>query len=198
VIRRIFKDIANLELTLNWFQSTSDLQFTYDALTSLLLFVIIYFFYSNIKRSNPAEGKVKKKSTKTFVNLKKIIASLLLPILLVLAVYSLGEWVFTSISNLKGGISAFKSINKIFFEEFFTILIVTDVLLLLASFFYSDQFHKIIRNSGFVISTILIKISFSAEGIVNNALIIGAVLFGLLMLMIHNKFEEKSLVQDNV
>ena len=39
---------------------------------------------------------------------------------------------------------------------------------------------------------ILIKISFSTEGIVNNALIIGAVLFGFLILLIHNKFENNA------
>lgn len=191
VIRRIFKDIANLELTSNWFESRNDLQFTYDALTSLVLFILIYFFYSNIKeRKLASEIKNTEKDTQTFVKLKKLIASILLPVLLILAIYSLGDWLITTVSNLKGGISAFKNINKIFFDEFFTILIIADVLLLLASFFYSDKFHKIIRNSGFVISTILIKISFSTDGLVNNALIISAVLFGYLMLVIHNKFEK--------
>ncbi len=41
-----------------------------------------------------------------------------------------------------------------------------------------------------MISTILIRISFSVSGIVNILLIIGAILFGLLMLTIHNKFEK--------
>ena len=41
-----------------------------------------------------------------------------------------------------------------------------------------------------MISTILIKVSISVEGIVDNALIIGAVLFGLLMLLIHNRYEK--------
>jgi len=191
VIRRIFKDIANLELTSNWFQSRNDLQFTYDAITSILLFILIYFFYKSIKeRKTPEHKKVIEKSTQTFVNLKKLIASILLPVLLILAIYSLGDWITTLALNLKSGISAFKYINNIFFEEFFTILIIADVLLLLSSFFYSDKFHKIIRNSGFVISTILIKISFSTDGLVNNALIISAVLFGLLILLIHNKFEK--------
>ncbi|MFT5998250.1 MAG: hypothetical protein ACI81P_000703 [Neolewinella sp.] len=193
VIRRIFKDIANLELTSKWFQSKYDLQFTYDAVTSLVLFTLIYFFYSNIeRRSKPEEGKSNQKDTKTFINLKKAIAIVLLPVLAILAIYSFGTWAAAIFSSYNNGIIAFKSINKIFFDEFFTILIITDVLLLLASFFYSDQFHKIIRNSGFVISTILIKISFSTEGIINNALIIGAVLFGFLMLIIHNKFERNS------
>ena len=85
----------------------------------------------------------------------------------------------------------FKNINAVFFDDFFSMLIVVDVLLLLASFYHSDQFHKIIRNSGFVISTILIKLSFSNQGLLNNFLIIGAVLFGLGMLWVHNLYAQK-------
>ncbi|CAI8258982.1 MAG: Uncharacterised protein [Flavobacteriia bacterium] len=40
-----------------------------------------------------------------------------------------------------------------------------------------------------MISTILLKISFSTDGVVSNALIIGAVLFGLLILLIYNQYE---------
>jgi NADH:ubiquinone oxidoreductase subunit 6 (subunit J) len=124
--------------------------------------------------------------------LKKAIAILLVPILVSVAIYTFALWANTAISDSANGVAAFKNINSIFFDEFFTVLIIVDVLLLLASFFYSDKFHKIIRNSGFVISTILIKISFSTEGIVNNALIVGAVLFGFLILLIHNKFESNT------
>jgi len=195
VIRRIFKDIANLELTSKWFQSKSDLQFTYDALTSLILFFIIYFFYQNIKKRDNSKADTqhkREKNIQTFINLKKTIAILLVPILIVLAIYTFVIWASSTMSDSENGIAFFKSINNIFFDEFFTILIIVDVLLLLASFFYSDKFHKIIRNSGFVISTILIKISFSTEGLVNNVLIIGAVLFGFLILLIHNKFENNA------
>ena len=87
--------------------------------------------------------------------------------------------------------TSFKDINNIFFDEFFTLLIVVDVILLLASFYYTDKFHKVIRNSGFIISTILIRLSFSVTGLLNIGLIIGAIVFGLLILMIHNKFEEE-------
>jgi hypothetical protein len=195
VIRRIFKDIANLELTSKWFQSKSDLQFTYDTLTSLVLFLLIYFFYQNIKRRDNsilATQQDQAKNIVRFINLKKIIAILLVPMLIVLAVYTFLVWGNTIISDYANGVVAFKNINNIFFDEFFTILIIVDVLLLLSSFFHSDKFHKIIRNSGFVISTILIKISFSTEGIVSNALIIGAVFFGFLILLIHNKFENSA------
>jgi hypothetical protein len=199
VIRRIFKDIANLELTSKWFQSKSDLQFTYDALTSLILFLLIYFFYRNInKRDNSSykPSEQEERNMRTFISLKKTIAIFLVPLLIVLAIYTFFIWGNTALSDYGNGIIAFKNINNIFYDEFFTVLIIVDVLLLLASFFHSDRFHKIIRNSGFVISTILIKISFSTDGIVNNALIIGAVLFGFIILLIHNKFENNALPND--
>ena len=193
VIRRIFKDISHLELDTYWFQNINDLQFTYDVATSLVLFVLIYFFYQkNIKKEST---KIKlsyseERKINAFINLKKAIAVTLVPILAFLAIYTLYDWASASIHDYRNGIQAFENINNIFFEEFFTLLIVIDVLLLLLSFFYSDEFHKIIRNSGFTISTILIKISFSVEGVVNNALIICAVLFGFLIMVIHNMYEK--------
>ena len=61
VIRRIFKDIANLELESNWFQSRSDLYFTYDVITSLVLFITIYFFYKNVKKRVLTEKEIQPK-----------------------------------------------------------------------------------------------------------------------------------------
>jgi hypothetical protein len=46
------------------------------------------------------------------------------------------------------------------------------------------------RNSGFIISTILIRMSFGVSGLVNVVLIVVAVLFGLLIIIIHNKYEK--------
>ncbi|MGB3606883.1 MAG: hypothetical protein WBA19_07005, partial [Psychroserpens sp.] len=74
--------------------------------------------------------------------------------------------------------------------------ILVDVVLLLISFFYTNQFHKIIRNSGFVISTILIRMSFGVSGLISTILIIVAVLFGLAIITINNQYE-KSTFADN-
>ncbi len=196
VIRRIFKDIAKIELDSHWFEIQSDLQFTFDCLTSLILFILIFLFYRNIRKRDKAE-EVDMDSNQTkikrFIRLKKVISTLLVPAIAGLAIYSFGTWAVVAYSDYLDGIVAFKHINNIFFDEFFTVLIIVDVLMLLASFFYSDHFHKIIRNSGFVISTILIKLSFANSGLINNALIIGAVLFGFLILVIHNLYEKQDL-----
>jgi hypothetical protein len=192
VIRRIFKDIGNLDLFSDWFKSQSDLQFTYDAITSLLLFLLIYFFYRNIQRRDKISPDLAAhpEKAKQFVLIKKTIALLLVPVLVILAIYSLFSWAHEAFMDAQYGLASLESINSIFFDEFFTVLIIVDVLLLLTSFFYSDQFNTIIRNSGFVISTILIKLSFSVSGLLNNALVIGSVVFGLAILIIHNLYEK--------
>ena len=191
VIRRIFKDIGNLELNSSWFVNDNDLQFTYDAATSLVLFLLIFvFYYKIIKRDSPEQDGDEHKAVR-FILIKKSLALVLVPVMLVLSVYSFSNWLGVAMNDQKSGIETLSKLNNIFFDEFFSVLIIVDVLILLFSFFYSDQFHHIIRNSGFVISTILIKISFSVTGVLNNALIMGSVLFGVLILIIHNLFIEK-------
>jgi len=188
VIRRIFKDLSNLEFTENWFEIKEDLQFSYDLTATIILFFLIYLFYRlNLKRNQTKEELVGKKETETFIHRKKLISIFLVPVFLVLAVYSLSTWVYKSFT-LSEMVETIRDVNQVFFDEFFGILILTDVLLLLISFFHTDRFSTVIRNSGFVISTILIKLSFGTEGLLNTALIVVAVLFGVLILWAQNLY----------
>lgn len=188
IIRTLFKDLANLELTSDWFEIKGDLQFTYDIIASLLLFFLIYLFQKYGRRKyNPDDAT--NPIIERFVRQKKVIAIILVPLFFVMAVYTLIVW-YLETTLSPGELAPFESINNLFFDQFFTILILVDVVLLLISFYYTDQFHKIIRNSGFIISTILIRISFGVSGLVSTILIIVAVLFGLAILIIHNKYEK--------
>ncbi len=193
IIRRLFKDLSDLSLSSNWFNIKNDLQFTYDLIASVILFYLIYLFH--IQRTKVFGGIKKSKNHSSsiikFINAKKWIATALVPVLLIIALYSFLNWIIGIFQTIDANHISFKNINNIFFEEFFNILIIADVILLLFSFFHTDEFHKVIRNSGFIISTILIRISFSVSGIINTVLIVSAVFFGLLMIYIHNKFENK-------
>ena len=51
IIRRLFKDLSNLEISSDWFTLKNDLQFTYDILSTILLFFLIYIFYELAKRN---------------------------------------------------------------------------------------------------------------------------------------------------
>lgn len=192
IIRRIFKDMSNLQFTENWFNIKSDVIFMYDLIAILILFYLIYKFYKlNDDNNKYQKNEIKLSSeVEKFIQTKKNIATLLVPILLILSFYSLGNWIYESFFSITKLVYDFKDINKIFFDDFFTILILVDVFLLLFSFLHSDKFSKVIRNSGFIISTIMIKLSFGTEGILNILLIVMSVVFGIIILAIHNKYEK--------
>ena len=197
VIRRLFKDLSNLTLTTDWFNLKYDLQFTYDLATSILMFFLIYLFYvqSKITYDSKPLNQSQVGAVSRFVKIKKVIATALVPIFILLAIYSFVDWSIKIIDPVVSSSSSFANINNIFFEQFFTFLIFADVILLLFSFFLTDEFHKVIRNSGFIISTILIRLSFSITGLLNNILIVCAIIFGLLIILVHNKFAKSIALQ---
>ena len=59
------------------------------------------------------------------------------------------------------------------------------MIILLISFLYTEEYAKLIRNTGFIIATILIRLSFSAEGYLATQYLQGLV-FALLILQIYN------------
>lgn len=193
IIRRLFKDLANLELSSDWFSIKSDLQFTYDLLASLVLFYLLYWFYrlNKSRKKLNEEQNIKDSNLNRFIIFKKTIAAVLVPLLLGMVLFSFGKWGLAELADSDNSLKELTNINNIFFDEFFSLLIIVDVLLLLVSFFYTDKYHKVIRNSGFVISTILIRLSFSVDGLVNTLLILSAVVFGLAILAIHNIYEKR-------
>jgi hypothetical protein len=192
IIRKLFKDLSSLELTSNWFEIKGDLQFTYDLIASLLLFFLIYLFQKQGKQKVIQQVNLQPVIEK-FVQKKRLIAVILVPLFFFMALNTLVKW-STGIISSSNEFPSLESINNLFFDQFFTVLILVDVILLLISFFYTDQFHKIIRNSGFIISTILIRMSFGVSGLINTILILVAVLFGLAILSIHNKYEKNYLI----
>ena len=177
IIRKLFKDLSVLELSAEWFDIKGDLQFTYDILASLILFYLIFQFQKQGRRKSNQQSEIKP-NIERFIRRKKLIAIILVPLFFILALLTLFNWT-SGISLSLNELPSFDDINNLFFIEFFTLLILVDVVLLLVSFFYTDRFHKIIRNSGFIVSTILIRLSFGVSGLVSTILIVVAVLFGL-------------------
>ena len=187
VIRRIFYDIPKLDLgSNNWFENADNLQITYDLICILILFFLIYLL--NYVKSNIDIKKTK--NIDKFIDSKKIISVLLIPVMIVLFIIGLYNWYSIGISS--NFASSFYYVNEVFYNTFFSILIIADVFILLLSFLYTERYSQIMRNTGFIICTILIRLSFSSTGLTNLLLIISSVLFGLLILKIYslmNKIE---------
>ena len=187
VIRRIFYDIPKLDLeSNNWFENADNLQITYDLICILILFFLIYLF--NYVKTNIDTKKTK--NIDKFIDSKKIISVLLIPVMILLFIIGLYNWYSIGIST--NFASSFYYVNEVFYNTFFSILIIADVFILLLSFLYTERYSQIMRNTGFIICTILIRLSFSSTGLTNLLLIISSVLFGLLILKIYslmNKIE---------
>ena len=186
VIRKIFKDIPQMDLQGDWYLSQHNLALMVDLLGFLLLFLLIYLF--NVGKNRLSKKVVNDPKLLNFISSKKVVSLVLLLLLMVTSTYSLINWsmhVFTDgfVSNVDG----------VFFNQFFTLLILTDVIILLISFRYTEEYSKLIRNTGFIISTILIRLSFSAEGFLNIILILTGVGFALLILQIFNAMENPKL-----
>lgn len=192
VIRRLFKDISEMETSTSLFSSTINQNVFIDLSLSILLFYLIYLFRKN---SLSLSSLNLNSSMIRFIEIKKWIAVFLIPAFSAMAIYNLSLWIGDTF--IKTNVVNNQSINNIFFADFFQVLILVDVFLLIFSFFHSDLFHKIMRNSGFIISTILLRMSFLYDGFSNAIMIISALLFGLLILYIHNKCVKENLFKSS-
>lgn len=192
LIRRIYYDLANLEFVESWFSSKNDLQFTYDIIGTLLLFILILVFYRlNLSRGITFDENNLPPSVERFISIKKGIATVLVPLFVILAITNFYDWVSTYFVAGSIEMATIKELNQIFYDDFFTVLIMVDVFLLLISFMHTDEFSTVIRNSGYIISTILIKLSFGIDGLLNTILTVAAVLFGVIVLAIHIQYERR-------
>ena len=183
LIRKIFKDFPLVNLDVPFFSNDYNIQLIYDLLGILVVFFLIYLFKTTAGR--PKTTKPDKK-LKKFISQKKLISILLVPTLLFLAGWSFYSWANASLFS--NGYD--DNVNFLFFVDFFTILILVDVFILLISFRYTERYSQLIRNTGFIISTILLRLSFAASGLVSIILIASGVLFGLIILYIYKRMEK--------
>lgn len=188
IIRRIFGDIPKIQLDVNWFEFAANRQLIYDLAGVLILYFLIFLF-------NSRRAKLPKKDLderlKRFVSSKRAVSVVLLPVLIFTSIYSATSW-FIELFFTSNNLTELTDINAVFYNEFFTILILADVFILLLSFQYTERYSQLIRNTGFVICTILIRLSFATTGLTNVLLILTSVVFGLLILRIYQAIEKQN------
>ena len=183
LIRKIFKDIPNVELDDNWIQNENNLQLIYDLAGVLIVFFLIYLF-KKLKEDLPKLPV--HQNLDRFISYKKLISLFLVPTLSLLCIFSFLDWY----NYVFLGIGTSSNIDYLFFESFFTILILVDVFILLVSFQYTERYSQLIRNTGFIISTILLRLSFSSVGVTSLLLLVSGIVFGLIILLIYNNMEK--------
>ena len=195
LIRGLFKDMAALDLKIATWSSQHNLEFAADIILVVLAFYLVYWFYrlSGTYKYADFEAMEQKEigtRLKQFIQAKNYLSFVLFVVFVILGFQSFFTWIVPTFQHIEQ--ANMVAVNAIFFEQFYNFLIISDVIILLLSFLYSDNFPVIIRNSSFVISTIMLKLSFTAEGLLSQILILLGIGFGVLMLHVHNKYKALS------
>ena len=187
LIRRIFKDISYLDFQNIELLSSENLPLLYDLIGFVVLFFLIFLFrYLLVNRKSHTVTP----NIEGFIVYKKVLCILLIPVFLFLSIYSFTHWIIELNQLSLGLINTVKDFNKIFYNEFFVALIIVDVLILVASFRYTDRYSLLIRNTGFVVTTVLIRLSFSTDGLANILLLVSGVAFGVIILYLYSLYDK--------
>ena len=156
LLRNCFKDAGSLTDGTNvLFQS----ELIKDLTGFVLLMLLVWaFYYLDAKRVD-----YKVQLSARFIGLKDKMANALMLVFFGLSIYSFTDWMF-GLFQYAAPNSVLEDPSHIFYKEFFTLLTFADVLLLLSSAKNLKNTVLIIRNSGYVLATFLLRISFSLHG----------------------------------
>ncbi|CCH47495.1 hypothetical protein [Pseudodesulfovibrio piezophilus] len=75
-----------------------------------------------------------------------------------------------------------------FFQSFYTVLIFSDIMLVLIAQRFLPEFHAIFRNSGFALATLLIRLALTAPPFYNVLIGIGSASFACVLTLVYNTF----------
>lgn len=188
-LRSFFHDIAEVDIhSIVNFQSPALLSLLYDlgaALAMLSLTITYYKIYqSNVKTDNIIE-------LRQFIQIKKTVSILMIGVLLILSLISFYGWLSDIILAMQTN-QQYPNPNSVFYEDFFSIMIFIDVLLLIVSFTYHASFFILFRNASFIITTILLRMSLTMTKPINYFIIIVGFLFSILAFFLYRYRQIKS------
>jgi hypothetical protein len=171
LLRDTFKQFTTFSEPLEWSQVEQSIApMIIDALGALSIFVIVVYYY-RLNKSRPiTQDEIDQKQ---FITYKKIISLGLLTILVLIGIVDLVRLVI--------GVPLYP-----FFETFYTVLIFTDVLMVLLSLRYSTDFTITFRNFSFTVLTVFIRLALIAPLVTGVALGIGAALIAVAITHAYN------------
>jgi uncharacterized membrane protein len=183
VVRDILKRLSDIDASVGSTIDESITTLAVECLAFLILFLTALFFTSHKRETsittNDSDGLEK------FISQKKQLAILLLVLYILTAIYSLSSWTY----NVFEGDG---STNRtIFFLDFFTVLIMADILILLVSYQHITDFSHLARNTGFILSTVILRVAIASPGISGAILFILAGCLGSAVLHSGVLFKQK-------
>jgi hypothetical protein len=173
LVRYAFKGFTSFHEPLDWAEVRHALpHMLVDAAGALAIFVLLGLFY-RLQRHQAITPDAQEVAS--FVVSKKIVALVLLASFAAVGVVDVAKFV-------RGE----PTID--FFEAVYTMLIFSDVLLVLLSLRYSSTYPVVFRNSGFAAATVLMRLALTAPPFVNAGVGVAACLLALGITAAYNAF----------
>ena len=186
VVRDIFKNLADIGDADN-VSIDADVAFiAMEAVAFVVLFgTALYFRHQTSVAKKPSQ---QDESVRAFVQQKKHLACGLAVVYIFVALYSFTTWLMGVVDG-DTGLS-----RTVFFSDFFTWLIVSDIVILLASYRHITDFPQLARNTGFILSTVIIRVGIGIPGYTGAALFIlsAALAACVLRLSLHDNPTDES------
>jgi hypothetical protein len=175
VVRRVFKDIAKLDDTAVIELTSPDALFVAaDMVGALALFAMALTF-----RRGCASRDEPTQEVRAFVTFKYAVSLALGVVVVVFASWSLFVWGTEMWHVAHGRAAELSDVNAVFYQDFFGLLVLVDVLVLVVSLGFTHDHDQVFRNAGYVASTVLVRLSFQAERFESLVVLLFALAFAL-------------------
>lgn len=165
--------------------STIVLDMVVSILGSLLIFFLIGV-YSRIQEH--ANLKTPKERLRVFVFIKKAIAVVLFVVVFSMGLLELFNFIIYVWSG--GDAANHHHFGHDFYANLFTIMIFVDILMVLLTMQFGGKYPLVFRNTGLMISTVILRISFTAALSTGVILMVTAVTVGILSTLVYNFYRK--------
>jgi hypothetical protein len=178
-IRTFFKEIAELHGLGTLATMSPEAVPVFGNLgAGLLMFLLVTIFLHAASQGKPIAPGTERGELAIFISRKKVIALALTIVLVALAIRRIAEFSLSA--------AARENLNSFFYTDVFAVMIFTDVLIVILSLVVSDRYELVFRNAAFVISTILIRFSLTAQWPYGALLALMGMVVGIFTLFIYN------------
>ena len=157
VVRDILKRLSEVGDSEGW-EINDDVGFLLVECAAFLALFYTSLTYHKISSKSDGE-EVLSDDVTAFITTKMAVANVMLIVFISIAAFSLVSWI-NAVQEGGGSVD-----RAIFFLDFFTFLILADILILLISYWFYTDFSNLARNTGFVLSTVIIRVAISSEGV---------------------------------
>lgn len=190
VVRDILKRLSNIESQEGWIIDDDILFLVVECIAFLVLFYTSLVYHRISKDTKNQNFESEKLSS--FIFSKEVIASLMLIVFIVITFTSMTGWI-ESVMDGQGSVN-----REIFFLDFFTFLILADILILLISYWFYTDFGNLARNTGFVLSTVIIRVAISSPGVSAMFLfgLSGIIGVAIIRISINDEIPNESLIKN--